>query len=170
MFFHLNQFNKIFVCGPHRAGTTFCTHAIAMDSHKTAIDESVFRFTKLAKFEKLVLETSDCVIQCPSMLPWLPLFTGPDDMVVFMVRSIKDINASFRTSRTPQDRKIPSPPFTAEQAYRLFEKIRNCFYAATTVNYSVLAQHPLFIPKPERKGWHFKQIDASGKHHATVQY
>ena len=172
MFTHLAKFRTIFVTGPQRSGTTIAGRMIAHDLDREYIDERDYGVHELANLFRLVDETA--VIQGPALSAYCHLL--PKHVaVVFMHRDIQDIVTS-------QDRTVLSSgdQWThAEEPIELRKYFRDAGPIAATkydvwerfqkphmdkqgkayfeVEYATLADHPLWVPKDGRQGWHAKQ-------------
>jgi hypothetical protein len=172
MFTHLAKFRTIFVTGPQRSGTTIAGRIIAQDLDREYIDERDYGVHELANLFRLVEEKA--VIQGPALSAYCHLL--PKHVaVVFMRRPLKEIVSS-------QDRTILSTgnPWTqAEEPVELRKYFREEGPIAAVkyevweryqkphmdlqgktyleLEYATLAEHPLWVPKDGRQGWHAKQ-------------
>jgi len=156
MFKHLKNYDKVLVTGPHRSGTTITMRMIAHDTGFTGLDEKVFGFRFIRELPRVWQAST--VLQAPNALPWLPVLVRPEDMVavVMVRRSIADITASVARQKAPDGRHVQAPVFTAEQGYRLWSSMYKGGFSYLEVNYEDLSDHPLWVPKERRVGWHHK--------------
>lgn len=163
MFEHLKKFNYIIVTGAHRSGTTFTAHAIGNDTKHTVIDEKIIKYRRIRFIPGLFKKYDDFVLQAPYALPWVPIFTAENVAIVYCKRNKRDIEKSIQNSKNLKGQKISTPWCTPDQANAIWEKIKHLLHNPFEINYKDLKNHPLFVEKKDRKNWHYKQVDQTGK-------
>src|SRR6056297_1814003 len=85
---------KILVTGPQRSGTTICARMIAHDTGLEYIDEDRIGVDNLSLAHDLFMSSRQFVLQAPALARWCHKMDA--DLVVFMMRSIADIEKSQR--------------------------------------------------------------------------
>ena len=83
-------YDRIFVVGPQRSGTTFTGQALADTLSFKTVDENDFYVNDLKKFEE-VIKQKNIVVQCPGMTHCIQMYSGKKDLTVFMGRKWSDI-------------------------------------------------------------------------------
>ena len=147
MFEELSQYRTVIVTGPHRTGTTICAEMIGHDTGKKVIREESFKWRNIIKAEELIYEGG--VFQGPYLLPWAPMFSDDETLVVFMKRHGADIDASVEKLK---QRGISVPYFDWSQADRLWEAISHVIDNKMEVEYESLKSHPLWVDNREEWG------------------
>lgn len=164
MFEFLEPFTRIIVTGPQRSGTTLVARAIAQDLGRQYIDEQAFTATNVDKWRSVVRTNNNFVMQAPGMCRFVHEFGHWDEVAVVLVRrNIDDIIASQeRVGWRWEDYELKnygkaSGPISQVkydywdnyQTYR----IKNNF----EVRYEDMVNHPLWVDKADRRGWHVRQ-------------
>jgi len=170
MFKRYEKYQNIVVVGPHRSGTTFTAHAIAHDLNRVAVDEKVFKHSNMSILSDLLSAGKNYIIQAPQALPWLQILLNPGDLAVYVERDHEAIAESYRRSKTQKRRKIPPAPFTPYQAFAMWCRTFINLPASDMIHYEDLVSHPLFIPKKDRRPWHYKQVDKTGTWYEKKKY
>lgn len=165
LFEYLKKYKKIIVVGPHRSGTTFTAMAIAKDTKHTFLDEKVIKDVRVRKIDSLHGNYGDFVLQAPYAISWIPVLTDKDTCFVLVKRNVDDIEKSVKTSKRANGVKISEPGFSPEQAYNIWECVKDFAYHYIEVYYEDLWLHPDYVSKENRKNWHHKQIDKSGRNY-----
>ena len=160
MFEHLGAHKHIVVTGPQRSGTRICAQMIATDTGFTYIDERKIDIDSMYRmFEALGIDNT--VTHAPAMCRYAHLIGQvPDTVVVLVRREIADIIASQERigwmwenveklyyADTGLDMNQP----IAAIKYQYWEKQREAIPHYHEVDYRSLAEHPLWVPKNERK-------------------
>lgn len=149
MFEHLAGYRSIIVTGPHRSGTTICAEMIGHDTGLTVYREESFGFRNIIEAEPLIRMGG--VFQGPYLLPWLPILTDAQTLVVYMDRDRESVAASIRGLKA---RGVSLPYFSQCQARRLWGEMSGLF-ESLVVDYESLRGHPLW--REDRKGWGHRQ-------------
>lgn len=158
MFEGLNQFERIFVTGPQRAGTRICSKMIAQSLGYKHIDEVEFYADSWGQLEILLeQERGTVVIQCPALSRYVHWFTRQDTAIVFMMRDVNDIIASQNRINWLWEylelRKYDCPEGIISQVkYDFWEKYQKpIIHNPIEIQYEALSAHPLWVDKPERE-------------------
>lgn len=158
MFSELNAYKYIIVVGPHRSGTTILAKMIANDTGKKFYDESVIQNKYVDRIPALKRKDG-FVLQAPWALPWAPVLSDRKTLIVLAKRDETEIMRSRHKAVNNKGKGVSKPPFTPEQAYSLWNRIKYFTDEYLEIEYSSLKDHPLWIDYEERhKGfWHHKQ-------------
>lgn len=163
MFEYLKDFRNILVVGPHRSGTTILANMIVKDTDKIFYDESTINNKYVRKIPGLFNSNNNIVLQAPYATSWTPVITGSDIAIVICKRNMEEIKDSVKNSKTKRGKGISQPPFSPDQIYSLWSKIKYLLDNPFEVNYDDLQQHPMWVDKSKRgRNWHHKQLDYSG--------
>lgn len=171
LFEHLAPYDRIFVTGPHRAGTTITTEMIANDLGLRCFREEVVGFNNEQAFRLLINDRSQrgYVLQCPALFHLIREVEDPRTAVVFMKRKTQDVARSQSNQTYPGGRPLPfdserkaqqrvlgiGDEDPNEAKWRLWKEwaVLNGFVQ----NYEQLKDHPMWVDKKGRKGWHHRQ-------------
>lgn len=172
MFEQLKRFPRIFVTGAHRSGTTIATEMIAESLGLECLREEVIGFNDPYLFDHFAFDLSrrDFVLQCPAMFYRIREIQAPNTAIVFMRRDFDDIQKSQSSQTYPGGAPLPFDREEARQRdvldmrdnensneakWRLWNEwnVRNGF----TQEYEDLKQHPMWVDREQRKGWHHRQ-------------
>lgn len=181
MFEHLNSYSRIVVTGPLRSGTTITTYMIAADTGHRAIDEGEYGAV-VSRFRDCLVE-ENIVVQAPIMFYEVMENPPAETLVVFMRRSIDEINASrervsWQSSRAGsinhpagfiEINKQINVPHRSDQywandpqnsPYMIYERWDSGKKPSNflEVEYSSLADHHMWVPAELRKNFMPKQI------------
>jgi hypothetical protein len=160
------KFLRIFVSGPQRSGTTIVTKMLAQDLGFEEVQE-------LPSLEAAQSLRDNVVAQCPQLTSFLHEFTAPNSAVVFMCRSFKDIIASGarigwnggHEMHEVKKYKERFPDYFVE-GYHVSAIVQNVWLTYQmplmqvpffNLPYKSLKDHPLYIPKTDRKNFKSKQ-------------
>ena len=89
MFKKLNKYKAIIVTGIQRSGTRVCAKMIAHDTGYKYIDEKNFGYDIERFFDYCAKD--NVVVQAPNMCKFVHLLSCKENLVIFMLRSYKDI-------------------------------------------------------------------------------
>lgn len=173
MFEYLKKYPYIIVTGPHRSGTTIVGHMIAYDTGKEFLDEININHVYVRKIPKIFETKKNIILQAPYALPWSPVISNSETAIVLVKRNIHNIKKSVQFSKNKRGKKISSPAFAPEQAYKLWDCVKLYIHNPFEVQYEDIKAHPLWIDENERrksKNWHHKQIDRSGNRYNNKNY
>ena len=160
MFEHLAKYNRIFVTGPHRAGTRICAKMIVHDTGHAYIDELDIKMDSLHLLSHHFHDSSRFVVQCPSLCRNVHMLAASDESCAIMMRrNIADVVASqnrigwggepielLRYDRT--DGTI------AEVKYEFWERTQKAAIPNPfEIDYESLAGHPLWVPQELRQNF-----------------
>jgi len=160
------NFLRIFVSGPQRSGTTVATKMLAQDLGFEEVQE----LPTLSAAQSL---KEGAVGQCPQLTSCLHEINAPHSVVVFMCRSLKDIITSgdrigwnggheMHEIKKYKDR---FPDYFVE-GYHVSAIVQNVWLTYQmplmqvpffNLPYKRLKDHPLYIPKTDRKNFKSKQ-------------
>jgi hypothetical protein len=127
---------------------------ITNDTGFIGVDEEAFGFRFIRKLPDVW--QAGTVLQAPNALPWLPVLMGEGAVVIVVRRSIEDIALSVARQKSPEGGSVRAPVFTAEQGYKLWDAMDKACFNCLEINYEDLREHPLWVPKDQRTGWHHK--------------
>lgn len=172
MFEYLTKFDKILVTGPQRSGTTIAARMIARDTGKRFLPEEYVWVDSEEALKYVVNTESSFVLQCPALQHevHLPHVGGKDDLaVVFMDRPVEEILSS--ASRSGWGPMVAGefakwglgvPDLVAVKQKSWHERQKHLIRHPFTVVYSSLAQHPLWVAREHRDGFHIRQTEVGG--------
>ena len=160
------NFLRIFVSGPQRSGTTVATKMLAQD---LGFDE-VQELPTLSAAQSL---KEGAVGQCPQLTSCLHEIKTPHSVVVFMCRSLKDIITSGDRIGWDGGHEVYElkkykerfPDYFVE-GYHVSAIVQNVWLTYQmplmqvpffNLPYKSLKDHPLYIPKTDRKNFKSKQ-------------
>jgi hypothetical protein len=177
MFEDLKKYKKILVTGPHRAGTTIATKMIASDlKYLPLLDEQCGVGPNLEPLTFYLHDYSKpCVCQAPFAADSCHTFND-DVLVVFMMRDLEDIAASQRRVKLEDGRKFDFAAIIARETrryhtgslgepiaqikYRNWEEQKLHIKHWLELPYTDLENHPMWLPKEQRKDFHVRQTHA----------
>ena len=172
------DFQKVLVTGPQRSGTTIAAHILAEELEYEYVDESAVGIADPGRMRDLLAEKGRIVVQCPGFSASIHHFAADDVLVVFMIRHPEDIAASEKRvnwNGHKEERYRYAEQFGEDRLLLLFDKVTlegkmadltYIFWAVkqrhlvpnhAELSYDALSEHPLWIPKDERDGWHERQ-------------
>lgn len=170
MFEYLKDFSKILVTGPQRSGTTICARMIAEDTGKRFLPEEHVDVNSESSLLWLLNHETQFVLQCPALqhvMHRADVGRRSDVAVVFMERPLDEVYRSEKRIDWQADMPeyvawgVPLPRLAEvkQWAWRSFQNrlIRN----QSTVVYSTLANHPLWVPERDRTEFHPRQTDTA---------
>lgn len=159
------------VTGLHRSGTRFVSKCIAHDSARLWQPEETIAWASIPMLKQALNRRAPCVFQVPFLLPIIHEFAG-DHEVVFVRRPLDEINASKAAAKLNWSEQVNWQRIHTIAA-RALNLTGNVDYSAAVLNcweaqkrkikhwrevdYSAFANHPLYVPKAERVGWHVMQ-------------
>lgn len=168
MFERFKPSRLIMVVGPQRSGTRICTKMIAHDTGHLFVPEEKYNTDSLNRFALYLNKPEKMVIQAPCLTRYAHLlaqrYTGI--FVVMMRRPVEEIIASqerinWAWEHTELMRYWPHPEGAraAEMKYAFWEQRQKALLGSrgTEVQYHDLEEHPLWIPKEERKNFSHHQ-------------
>jgi len=178
----LENFSKIIVTGPQRAGTTIASKIIAQDLGYRFVDEGDEGGigTGLSRIKEFLNHNKNVVVQCPilaCMAHGIHAFDRQNIVIVYMRRSPKDIEKSqerinwhWDAAEKKQIKEMVSQnkikinidynKMVSEVKYFFWDtfqkpKISNYY----DLDYESLSDHPLWLDKENRKGFSAKQTE-----------
>jgi hypothetical protein len=165
MFDYLKKFKNIVVTGPQRSGTRITTNMIAKDLGYDIVDELDYKdIFKLFDDTPKVIHAPMKAYEC---------HTFPKEVaVVFMIRDTKDILKSqkritwgcnhvevksYIPLKEHYNNKLTNSCDIKYEVWNNYQKknITNKF----EVKYKDLTKHPLYIPKKDRSGFSWNEIE-----------
>jgi hypothetical protein len=157
LFKHLDKFRVIMVTGPQRSGTRIAAHMIAHDTGHGYIDERRIDIDSIYRLWD-ANHLSDVVIQCPACCRFIHNFGAQNNLIVMMKRNRDDIIASQQRISWEWEKveQIYYQNFDtpiAQLKYEFWEYQKKYVDHYLELNYEDLADHPLWVPKEERKNW-----------------
>lgn len=165
MYESLKEFNNIVVSGPQRSGTRFTARVIASDTEKTFIDEKDINFHDFRLLEYYI-NRGNCVIQCPGLCHMLHHIIDPKTLVIMMIRSTSDIEASERRIGWPKEARLlelykygRSEGVISRIKYEFWNLVQAKLLGerARTIDFENLIHHPLFVKKQDRTSFTWDQ-------------
>jgi len=168
MFEHLTRWSRILVTGPQRSGTRICAKMIAADTGFDYVDESSFYVDSLNHLWRVIRDRHRIVIQAPALSGYANLLGMADRnmAVVMMRRDLKDIAASERRIKWEWGfpellrlHAIKGNPAEMKYGNWDFYQKQDLEDQAYEVAYDALAEHPLWVPKEDRKHFTYKQTE-----------
>ncbi len=159
MFEWLADFDKVLVTGPQRSGTRICAKMIAHDTGYEYVDENDLHMDSLYWLCSFLHYREHIVVQCPVLCRHVHMFGADDTAIVLMRRSVEDIVASQKRIGWSWEwlelaRYDRSDGVIAKVKYRFWEeRQRERIQHAFEIEYESLAGHPLWVPKPVRRGF-----------------
>lgn len=156
LFSELLDFDRIWVVGPQRSGTRAATQMIAADCGHRMLDEQDFSVDSISHlYARLALhKDAGLCIQAPGLTRWVHHLAGPEDAVVFMWRADEDIHASEQRINWQYDQaeaiKYGATKGSAELKKRFWAYQQTRLAHPFTLDYELLSQHRLWVPKAER--------------------
>jgi len=150
---------RVLVTGPQRSGTTICSRIISHDANLEYIDEDQVGVDSLILVNDLFETRKNFVLQAPAISRLCHLIRA--DVVVFMIRNIKDIIASqervnWQCEAIELKKYNKTEGVIAEEKYKFwyyFQKQHIINYLE--VKYESLEKHKLFIK--DRKNFKIRQ-------------
>lgn len=170
----LRVFNKVYVTGPQRSGTTFAAKALAYSLGYKHIDERDFGTQDLDKMNELTSKYDKFVVQCPCLFYRVTDFDN-DGIIICMIRDIESIIKSenrinftkftgFKGEHVKYINKFPeyydkNKPISQIKydVWNNVQKLKINNYIE--LKYEDLKSHPLWIGKEKRT--HFKPKQTS---------
>ena len=179
MFEHLKEKLVILVTGPQRSGTRLIAKAIAYDTGHTYVDEVEIKTDSVYElFWKVQHAEGPLVVQCPGLCHLAPALVVMHSafFMVICIRNIDDILASQERIGWEWEfierLKYSSPLFSNLLSPRQHESISRIKYKSweydrqflspkqyCEVYYKDMKNHPLWVPKEQRKNWGFSQTE-----------
>jgi len=170
MFEHLAKWRAIVVSGPQRSGTTIAARMIAADTGHRYIDEAEFGVHILAIWLRVVQDSRGVVVQCPGMSHRLcDIGTLDDVLVLWMLRPTSDILTSQRRigwqDRQERRHYMRLTPLASEPDSAISD-VKLDYWRSTQrarvahwleLEYESLKEHPLWVPKEQRRRFTAKQ-------------
>ena len=170
MFEDFKQFEKIFVTGPQRSGTTICAKMIAHDTGHAYIDE-IDHEAQAKAFEALLAlnDGINCVIQCPAFCHIIHRYGDDHALVVLMRRPIDDIIRSQKRISWGDHVELSKyglkEGIISAAKYAYFEQYqRHLIKHSKEVMYESLRPHPLWCD--DRGYFASKQTEHSEEYRA----
>ncbi len=160
-----NNFSKILVTGPQRSGTRFVAKAIAHDNDILYVSEQQIKIRKGNIVRHFLALKERLVIQCPGLCYCIHEFSRKDTLIVMVIRDTEDIIRSQkrigwgRFERGELKRYGKAKGVISEVKYDRWESQRELISNWLEVKYDDLKDHPLFIPKEERKSFAWNQTE-----------
>jgi len=179
-------YERIFIVGPQRSGTTFTSQALSETLNYRNIDEGEFGVNKINQFVNIIKKPR-IVIQAPALTHLIHNYATDKDLVVFMERKWSDILKSLyrkngklsnwiimETMYEVEKYHYVSNDHKIEPIYNSFVD-RNSYYLdhsykiwkhyqsevipnCFSLKYESMKDHPLWKNKEQRKNFHPKQI------------
>ena len=171
MFERLNKYQKIFVTGPHRSGTTICARMISSDTGFDWYKEDVIGERSLNSLMEWVDNNKErCVLQCPTMCYCIHEVSREDNLIVLVVRSVADILKSQKRIGWNREKEgletyNAVEGVLADVKYRVWnreqkQKVKNFI----EVKYETLRTHWLWVPKEHRTDFKPRQTAVNIKY------
>lgn len=173
MFEKFSSWPIIVVTGPQRSGTTICARMIEADTGHEYLDEELWQVWNGSKAVEIAKGRQPCVLQAPGILKDVLLFPRHLTCVIMMMRDVYDIIQS--QARVGWD-------VWAEQEFKHYDlgglligsheykdwvaNVKYNFWEFSTrdfltywkeVQYESLEEHPLWVPKADRKDFNARQ-------------
>jgi len=153
-------FSKILVTGPQRSGTRITAKIIAHDNNIKYIDESEIKIRDYTILKNLLKQDERLVIQCPGICHCIEMFDYPGILIIMVIRDIEDIvksqeRISWGSKNKERELKLygKKEGIISKIKYDHWEEQKNQISNWFEIRYDDLKNHPLFIPKKERKGF-----------------
>lgn len=162
MFKDLIKYKRIFVAGPQRSGTTIAGKMIASDLGYEYVDESTFRVHDTDKLDDLVKYNENIVIQCPGLCHVIEKYSSPENLIIFMMRDVKDIISSQeRKGWRCNDIELAKYGLTegnsCEIKYAKWPEQKKNIINWKEIEYESMKDHPLWIGAAFRGNFRLKQ-------------
>lgn len=163
MFEHLAHYPRILVSGPQRSGTTIAAEMIAADTGYRVMREEAFDVYDVMKLHK-ILHAKNIVVQCPTMVAFLPELADENTLVVWMRRPVDEIIASQKRIRWQGESiererlglfEYDTPIAVAKYAWWAANKHRMAH--TLEIDYASFAQHRLWIAPEQRQTFESRQ-------------
>lgn len=165
MFEALAQYRCVIVTGPHRAGSTLCGHAVALDAGLRYVDEDDYG-CDLGTWQRIVETGRGVVVHSPGMARWVHEVAGREDVfVIWMKRPLAQIMVSESRagwSEKPERAKYTGVPEYVKLRQYPISVVKTTYWQQTQraqvrhwreVGYDELKAHPLWLPAEKRKGF-----------------
>jgi len=172
----LKPFENIIVTGPQRGGTRFTSKLLAHELGGRYHDERRYGGDDWIKFCWWLQRPLDIakIFQAPGFMNKVRELDGLGCAIVMMIRPVEDIITSekrislrMNLRQRELDKYTPGVAATfgsvAEAKYAFWEQVKPTLKNAFEVRYNELADHPMFVPRDERKGWKFNQTSPRWK-------
>jgi len=149
LFEGLKQFDRIYVTGPQRAGTTICSQMIAHDTGYQYVDELSFGAENYELFDRLK-NKKHCVIHCPGFCHLIHEYTNDDTLIVLVRRPIEEIvrsqkRATWRGECNELEKYGLTKGVMSMIKYKHFDKHqRHLIKHLREVDYHSLEPHPMW--------------------------
>ena len=153
-----------------RSGTTICARMISRDLSCEYIDEGRFRVHDVQSALRQAKAYKPCVVQGPGLLKDAMVFGQLDYCaVVLMVRDTLDIAASvenrYRLKWLAELKRYIDTSLMNEPLLHFGDVIYNHWDDEVVqhiknpyeIDYESLCDHPLWVPKKQRKNWRVRQ-------------
>jgi hypothetical protein len=165
MFHWCADYQRIWVTGPMRSGTSICARMICHDTGYTYVDGASINTLEANKLRKKFGDREGVVVQCPFAAYMIDKVVAGDDesLVVFMYRHPNDILASQKRIGWADQKELRRYPGAT------YETLTECKYAQwvcatreyvpnyVELEYEDLAPHPMWVPKALRRNWDKRQ-------------
>lgn len=168
MFESLRQYQRIYVTGPQRSGTTICSKMIALDTGYQCIDEIDYGFTNCKNFAALQ-SLNKIVVQCPIHCYHIEDCSDDETLIVMMkrpineiIRSQKRITWKFEPEELRRYNKTLKDSPIAKVKYDHWETQKKDIRHYREIHYHSLQRHPLWVDN--RKDFDCKQT----KHYIAI--
>ena len=159
------DFSKILVTGPQRSGTRIVAKIIAHDNNIRYVDEREIGMKGIEKVERLLKNDERVVIQCPGLCHCIHEFHAVNHLVVMVIRDIEDIIRSQKRIKWGRFEKRELKYYgetkgvISKVKYDRWEGQKSLIPNWLEVKYDDLEDHPLFIPKEERRSFKWNQTE-----------
>lgn len=165
IFDSLGKFSKIIISGPQRSGTRVAAKMAAHDTGHRYVDEVDIGIHDLQQLRALHASETNFVVQCPALCRWVHEFGDEDTAIVMMKRDPDDIAASeerigWKGNQNELQKYGLTEGSSAEAKYLYWKQQRPQIANAFEVEYEDLKEHPLWIPKDERRDFRAGQTTA----------
>lgn len=175
MFEHYAKHDKILVTGPHRGMTTFAATAIQHDLEEHGLIREELCWLPNDNLERLNYWLNECPAKIVAQAPFAAdmCHKYKHCLVVFLHRPIEEIEASQKRMfhANGEDVFWPEMEMTERRKYHQsdysipvgsvkyknwqLQKERLAHYVELSTE--TLKEHPLYVPKPDRTGFHVRQ-------------
>ena len=160
MFEPLWKWDRIYVTGPQRSGTSICARMICHDTDSAYIDGAPHNRIPAKTIREGFGRCENIVLQAPFLAHdiHLAVHNDPGALVVCMIRDTADIVASQKRIHwvdTKEMRRYPGETYEtlAQAKYDRWEAVSRALCPNwMEVEYESLAAHPLWVPKEQRHG------------------
>jgi len=160
-----DYFNKFLVTGPQRSGTRIMAKMISYDNNIRYVSEQEIKIRNIEKVERFLKQEERLVIQCPGLCHRIHEFSREDTLIVMMIRNVEDIIRSQKRIKWGKFEKKELEYYgktkgvISKVKYEQWEKQKEQIINWIEIDYDSLKDHPLFIPKEERKNFRWNQTE-----------